>query len=126
MAPRRHGIRRFSDPAMYDLELCIGPTTQDTWATMEDWEALWVLRRDEILERWALLDPGWRPWAWWVFEALEDPPSRDCQAERLLELGVSQTDAHPSLSFVQRRGGCCKGPAPEGILKASREERDES
>lgn len=94
MAPRRRGLRRFADPAMYDLELCIGPTTQDTWATMEDWEALWALRRDAILESYARHHPGQRPWAWWFFEALEDQPHRDREAERLLELGEHFRD-HP-------------------------------
>jgi len=88
---RRSRARRFADPAMYDVELAIGPTTVDPESDA-DWRELWGLRGEAILASWAALHPGRRPWAWWRFEAREDQPPAGCESQRLVELGVLHGD----------------------------------
>jgi len=42
------------------------------WPTTgEDWRKAWIDRRERLLAEYARppIRPGWRPWAWWLYEA---------------------------------------------------------
>jgi hypothetical protein len=99
------------DLALVEISLTIGPTPMCEHAD-DELEAGWALLKEKIMSN-ARRD-GSRPWAWWRFEAREDPPPMEPGAEevRLAELG-ELTDEE--VEAIARRAAAAEATLASGI-----------
>jgi hypothetical protein len=82
--------RRHQAEPSFELQMALlcGPNEWDgAGLTDEDLELAWRIHGTKIMED--QHRDGSRPWAWWTFEAREDPPPREPGAEEIASLSLA-------------------------------------
>jgi hypothetical protein len=99
---RLRGGARYEHTLEMDLWLSLGPHDLCEPPTREQLQVAWEIERDNMMDH-CRRNPnkGWRPWAWWEFDAGEPKPEHEAQeALRLYELGELSAD---DVEAVKRR-----------------------
>ena len=111
----RDRVWRYRPTVDATLDLVMGPTAGEL--TVEELKAAWEVERDALMANCkSNPTPGWRPWAWWAFDAGEEKPrERAAETIRLAELGELEADEVVALRERANEAKLRVGTAAERI-----------